>query len=64
MKDEKAINWRERFPQLPLENKFMEGSWKVWVRRVFFLCFSLEEEENECVKRALVVMCEKMLFME
>jgi hypothetical protein len=31
MKDKKAINWRERFPQLPLDkdNKFKEGSWEV-----------------------------------
>ncbi len=26
--------------------------------------FSLEEEENECVRGKLVVMCEEMLFME
>jgi hypothetical protein len=31
MKDMKAINWRERFPQLPLDknNKLKEGSWEV-----------------------------------
>jgi hypothetical protein len=30
MKDEKAINWREIFPQLPWDkdNKFKEGSWE------------------------------------
>jgi hypothetical protein len=29
MKDEEAIDWRERFPQLPLDkdNKLEEGSW-------------------------------------
>jgi hypothetical protein len=27
--------------------------------RFFYLVFSLEEEENECVKEKLVVMCEK-----
>ncbi len=34
--------------------------------RSFFYClvFSLEEEENECVKRELIFMCEKMLFMK
>ncbi len=26
--------------------------------------FSWEEEENECVRRELIVMCEKILFME
>jgi hypothetical protein len=32
LKDEEAMDWRERFSQLPLnkENKFKEGSWKVW----------------------------------
>jgi hypothetical protein len=42
MKDEKAIDWRARIPQLPLdkENKLKEGSWKAWVRGIFFiLCF-------------------------
>ncbi len=31
-KDEKAMDWREGFPQLPLdkENKLKEGSWKAW----------------------------------
>jgi len=33
-------------------------------RSFFYLVFSLEEEENECVIGELVVMCEKMLFME
>jgi hypothetical protein len=30
MKDEKAIDWKGGFPQLPLdkENKLKEGSWK------------------------------------
>jgi hypothetical protein len=38
---------------------------KTWVRRIFcILCFVWEEEENECVSGELVVMCEKMLFME
>jgi hypothetical protein len=30
----------------------------------FYLVFSLKKEENECVKWKLIVMCEKMLFME
>jgi hypothetical protein len=44
MKDEEATDWRERFLQLPLdkENKFKEGSWKAWVRRIFwYLVFFL-----------------------
>jgi hypothetical protein len=52
MKDEKAMDWREGFSQLPLdkENQLKDGSWKVWGKRVFILCFSLEEENNECVR--------------
>jgi len=36
MKDEKAIDWREGFSQLPLdkENKIKEGSWEE-----FLFCF-------------------------
>jgi hypothetical protein len=66
MKDEKAIDWREGFAQLPLdkENKLKEKSWKAWGKRICILCFSWEEEENECVKIKLVVMCEKVLFIE
>ncbi len=30
----------------------------------FYLVFSLEKEENECVKGKLVAMCEKMLLVE
>jgi hypothetical protein len=33
-------------------------------RSFFYLVFFLEDEENECVRRELVVMCEKMLFMK
>jgi len=41
MKDDEAINWRERFSHLPLdkENKLKEGSWKAWVGRVFILSY-------------------------
>jgi hypothetical protein len=28
------------------------------------MCFPWEEEENECVREELVVMCEEMLFIE
>jgi hypothetical protein len=40
MKDEKAIDWRERIPQLPLEkkNKF-KGSWEaLGVGEEFLFC--------------------------
>jgi hypothetical protein len=42
MKDEEAIDWREGFPQPPLdkENKLKEGSWEAWEERSFYLvCF-------------------------
>jgi len=57
MKDMKAINWRERIPQLPLDknNKLKEGSWEVLGGggRVSILFF-LEEEDNECMRRKLI----------
>jgi hypothetical protein len=56
MKDEEAIDWKERFPQLPLdkENKLNEGSWETlgW-GKIFVLCF-WKKEENECVKGELI----------
>jgi hypothetical protein len=30
----------------------------------YLVFFSWEEEENECVRGELIVVCEKMLFME
>jgi hypothetical protein len=41
MKDEEAIDWKEGFPQLPLdkENKLKEGSCEAWGERNFFLFF-------------------------
>jgi hypothetical protein len=41
MKDEEAIDWRERFPQLPLnkENKLKEGHGKFWRKKSFYLGF-------------------------
>jgi hypothetical protein len=56
MKDEKAIDWREGFPHLPLDkdNKFKEGSWEtLGFEKVFYLVF-LEKEEIECVRGELI----------
>jgi hypothetical protein len=66
MKDEKAIDWREGFSQLPLdkENKLKERSWKAWVSGIFFYFVFFLEEEDDCVKGELIVMCEEMLFVE
>jgi hypothetical protein len=35
------------------------GRWEFYL-----MCFPWEEEGNQCVKEKLVVMCEKVLFME
>ncbi len=35
-----------------------------WEEFLFYLMFSLEKEENECVRGELTVMCEKKLFIE
>jgi hypothetical protein len=56
IKNEKAIDCREGFPQLPLEKgkqvqKGVIRSFGVW--KSFYFVF-LEEEENECVRRKLV----------
>jgi hypothetical protein len=52
--DGEAMDWKERFSQLPLDkqNKFKKGSCKLCEREVlggvFFLCyFSWEMEEKE-----------------
>jgi hypothetical protein len=34
------------------------------MKRIFILCFYLEKVNNECVKGTLVVMYEKVLFVE
>jgi hypothetical protein len=38
MKDEESIDWKEKFPQLPLDKKkkLKERSWKAW--EFFFFC--------------------------
>jgi hypothetical protein len=66
MKDEEAIDWREGFSTTSIgqgkqiQGRVMENVGGKKIYRVF----SLEEEENECVRENLVVMCEKVLFME
>jgi hypothetical protein len=56
-KDEETIDWREGFPQLPLDkkNKLKERSWETlgWGKN-FYLVFFLKEEKNECVRGELV----------
>jgi hypothetical protein len=52
MKDEEAIDLKEGFPQIPLdeENKLKERSWEVWGGGNYLVCFPWEEKENECVR--------------
>jgi hypothetical protein len=67
MKDEEAIDWRERFRKFPWikrissrrgHGRFTKGE---VVSCMFFL---RKREENKCVRGKLVVMCERMSFME
>jgi hypothetical protein len=53
-------------PKLPLdkENKFKEGSWRLTKERKIFCVLGKEKEKNECVRKRLVLMCGKVLFME
>jgi hypothetical protein len=50
---------------LDKKNKLKERSWEAyekWSGSCVF--FSGKKEENECVRRKLIPMCEIMLFME
>jgi hypothetical protein len=54
LKDEEAMDWREKFPQLPLDKKnkvhggVMKRKGKKSLWGVFFLCyFSWESEEKD-----------------
>jgi len=55
MKDEKTIDYREKFPQLSLdkENKLKEGSWEALGGKNCYIVI-MEEEENECVRGELI----------
>jgi hypothetical protein len=66
MKDEEAIDWMEvRISRLPLdkENKLKEGVMGGLPRKI--LCvFGKEKEEDECVRKKLVLMCGKIVVHE
>jgi hypothetical protein len=55
-----------RISKLPLDkgNKFKERSWKLIKRERSILCWGRGKEENECVRKKLVLMRGKVLFME
>jgi hypothetical protein len=50
MKDEEAIDWKERFPQPPLdkENKLNEGSWETlgWGKSFCLVIFGKKRRMN------------------
>ncbi len=66
MKDEEGIGWREGFQYF----HWTRGTSSRWGqgglprKRSSCVFFWKKEEENECEKEELVLMCEKMLFME
>jgi hypothetical protein len=66
MKDEEAIDWRESFQYFHWTRgtSLRRGQRSLLRRRSSCVFFSKEEEENECEREELVLMCEKMLFME
>jgi hypothetical protein len=45
-------------------NKFKERSWRLTKGKRSILCWGKGKEENECVRKRLVLMCGKVLFME
>jgi hypothetical protein len=67
MKDEKAINWREGFPNFHWTRRTSSrrGHGKL-TKQGSGSCvfFPGKREENECVRKKLVLMCERMLFMK
>jgi hypothetical protein len=55
-----------KISKLPLDkgNKFKKRSWRLTKGERSALSWKRGKEENECVKKRLVLMCGKVLFME
>ncbi len=55
-----------RILKLPLDkgNKFKKRSWRLTKGERSILCGGREREEKECVRKRLVLMCGKVLFMK
>jgi hypothetical protein len=55
-----------RISKLPLGkgHKLKEMSWKLTKGERNILCWGRGKEENECVRKRLVLMCGKVLFMK
>jgi hypothetical protein len=66
MKDEEAIDSREGFPNFHWTRRTSsrKGHGRLTKKEWDLVYFREEKEENECVKEKLVLMCEKVLFME
>jgi hypothetical protein len=67
MKDEKAIDRREGFPNFHWIRKTSSrrGHGKLTKGRVVSCVFFLgKKKEKECVREKLILMCEKILFMK
>jgi hypothetical protein len=66
MKDEETIDWREGFPNFHWTRRTSsrKGHGGLPKGEGSILCFGKEKEENECVRKKLILMCGKVLFME
>jgi hypothetical protein len=55
-----------RISKLPLDkgNNFKERSWRFTKGERSILCWGRGKKENECVRKILVLMCGKVLFMK
>jgi hypothetical protein len=60
MKDEETIDWKEIFPNFHWTRRGHGGLAK---GEGNILHFKNKKEENECVKKRLILMCGKVLFM-
>ncbi len=65
MKDEETIDWREGFPNFywTRKTRSRRGHGGLPKGKGSILRFGKEKEENECVRKKLILMCEKVLFM-
>jgi hypothetical protein len=61
MKDEKAIDWREGFPNFQWIRKGLGG---IPRKKNNILCLGKEKEDNEIVKKNLILMCGKGVVHE
>jgi hypothetical protein len=65
IKDEKTIDWKEGFPNFhgTRRTSSRRGHGGLPKGEGSILRFGKEKEENECVRKRLILMCGKVLFM-